>query len=429
MSGGNTGQFSNFTNDIRVFLDGEALAEANLLHFPICLLSKNNVQELLEESARKRQSHIVFKYRREDGALGEWRVIPTTEYGYPTSFDKSVIMAVLKLITEDGFPPPRFYRLGTATRVCAKLRLSLKSKRNLTRVRKSIERIAATSFYTDIFYQKGTNSYWKGEGQERGGIFTLWNVFWASDILPEGRVADCIILELNSPLLLGLAAHYVRPIDYEYWNTLPPGAQRLYELTGLKFKGLKDSQYIKYDFLELCSRMPVLAQQHFSKAKTVFDRFHNQLLKDKWFSQVEWLGGDEYPRLNKEHPWVIRYYPGQRAFKEIEQAEERLGRYHQLVHKSAQLLDWQDVQGWANILSEELRDLRGKNRGFYVQIAKLILLSKISDTLIWRSISEAKRKDLQGEMETSRSQCFTDELKRLLKTERNLELKQLLSQI
>jgi len=403
------------------------LSEINLLRYPICLLSNNNLQELLEESARRRESHILYQETMPDGRVRVWRVTPNTKHGYTTPFDKAVVVTILKLATDEGFPPPMIYKIGSLRRIARTMKLP-GSGSNLARIKESLQRISATNIYTESFYLKGAREYWKEEQREIGGSFSLWNVFWRNNKLPNGEAADCIYLQLNVPFILSLHDFYVKPLDYDYWLSLPPLAQRLYELTGLKFYGLKDSSYINFDYPELCQAMPIKAQQHFSKAKQILERAHRKLVETGWLKRAEWRGSKAQRTLHPDALWVIHYHPGPRAHEELAQARERLRRFQQRARRHEELPLWVDVQAWVNELTQTLKDPVGQNRGYFTKIAKLITQEKLDQSLVWEGLSLAKSEDLEGRIKSTRSAFFTDYIKRQLR-EHGQDLNELLKQV
>jgi len=414
----------------QLFQEGPALSEINLLRFPLTLLFRPNTQsakELVE------QMSIRYVALEEPGSERVWEVNPHQRYGVLTAVDKKVIVTVQKLVTEDGFPPQMLYRLGSLKRLCRTMQLGVTGP-NIERIRDSLIRISATNIYTELFYLKDDDEYWggavnrkQGTGQA-GGSFALWNVFWRNDPLPTGEKADCIYLQFNAPFILSLQAFYVKPIDYNFWLSLSPLAQRIYELSGLKFYGQKNSPYITYEYPQLCSLMPIKAQQYLSDAKRILKRAHRQLEDADWFDNVEWVVPDKQRSFNSDRPWVLRYYPGPRAKAEVAQAKERLHKFQQKQLRENSVDDWHYVRGWTLQLGEILEDSTGRNTGFYTKIAKLVVSGKIDDSLVWEAAHTAKVEDHEGNISENRSAFFTDYLKRRL-NERNKDLNTLLKEV
>lgn len=412
-------QLSPSMKALQLFKNGHALVECNLLDYPLCLLSDNNLKKLLKEAVETGKSHIRYEIVDADGTKRVWRLRPTIETGYTTTFDKDVVFAVFKLVTDEQFPPPMLWKLDSCRRICETLQISPKGK-SLKRVREALQRIASTPIYAETFYLKKSKTYWRDEQQESlGGVFTLWSIFWKNEQLPNGEIADAVYIQFNAPCIRGLQEFYVKPLDFDYWLSLSPLQKRLYELTGRKFYGLKDSPYAKFDYLDLCQALPIIPQKHISLAKRILERAHRGLKLGKWFDHVEWI------KKNK-HSWEIRYYPGPRVKLEIAQGKERLRRF--LMRRTREELpDWQNVQVWVAQLTEDLHDHHGKNRGFYTKLAQLIVQGKIKPDLVWYWLSVTKDKALRHELKTTRSAYFTGGLKRDLKA-KGKDLNQLMKQ-
>ena len=85
---------------------------------------------------------------------------------------------------------------------------------------------------------------------------------------------------------------------------MTPLAQRLYEVTGIKFYGLQDCEYVAFDYLELCQILPLKPQKYLSKAKTVLEPAHRLLKETGWLARVDWQvrGKRSEPR-----GWRLRY--------------------------------------------------------------------------------------------------------------------------
>jgi hypothetical protein len=78
------------------------LVETNLLKYPFNLLLNNRLDELLEEAAKRKKSHIVCEVLMPDGTKRVWMVNPSIQFGYPRPFDKKVFITVLKLVSDEG---------------------------------------------------------------------------------------------------------------------------------------------------------------------------------------------------------------------------------------------------------------------------------------------------------------------------------------
>jgi len=393
------------TSALEMFRKGLMLSEVNLIRYPFFILSKSELKKLLLKTAQEEKAQIVYRY--EDPATGqvrEWIVTPDAQKGYAGTFDKKVFAAVLKIITDNGYPPPNPLPLGSLRSICKLIGIESNSGRNLASVKEALKRIGATSIETNTFYLKNEDEYWREE--EKGGMFGLWDVYWKGETLPNGKKAECIYLWLHPPFLVSLLAYYVKPLDYDYYMNLLPLAQRIYELTSLKFFGLKDSTYVKFEYQDFCKLLPITPQRYFSQAQQKLSRAHEQLLKTKFLKKVQWQGSS---RLK---PWYILYYPGERAFKEIEFAKQRLKQY-----QFAQgVLKTPDKQASIKLWAEDLYDALGKktNMPYYRKLARLIVEGKIPENEVFQVLSETKYEYHEGRVH-NKSAYFTFHLKKRLK--------------
>lgn len=421
-----------------LFKDGAAFSEVNLLKHPFNLLSENNLKELLQEAAKTQKSHIYCEVKDKQGVVRVWTVKPNIVSGYTRPFDKKVLIAVMKLVSAEDFPPPMVWKLGALSRICKALKIN-DSGKNMKAVKESLIRISDSVIYTEGFYLKGTKEYWSEERKHsalendkaavKGGNFTVWSVFWKGKRLPDSRIADCIYLVFNIPFYVSLSDYYVKPIDYDYWLNLSPLAQRLYEITGIKFYGLKDSDYVRYEYAELCQVMPIEKQKYFANAKQVLDRAHAILIKTSWFEQVEWEGIS-----SDSQSWAVRYYPGWRAKEETRQAKERLNKFRlteqyrerDVLHKSRELpLYDAEAEAKRKSLVHELLMTLGNsaNEPYYKKLARLIARGKIPEHVFWEALSTTKYEAHRGAVQ-NKSAYFTHILKVALR-ERGIEFEKI----
>lgn len=401
-----------------LFKNGLVLSEVNLLKHPFNLLSNNRLDQLLEEAAKKKKSHIACEIELPDGGKKVWRVRPNVETGYTRPFDKKVLVTVLKLATDEGFPPPIVWKLGSLNRICRMMKIA-KAGDNKRLVKESLLRISATNIYAETFWLKDEKRYWQEKPESVGGSFTLWSVFWRGDRLPNGQAADNIYLAFNAPFIWSLQAYYVSPLDYDYWLSLTPLAQRLYELSGRKFYGLKHSEYTHYKYLDLCQLLPIMPQKKFSDAKRILDRAHQALKKTGWLKEVRWEGIRRRTRFIPNKPWVIRYYPGVRAREELAQSKERLERFQSWENRQLVSTD-QERLTEIRYLVKEIEQATGDNhsRKAFTKIAK-----NLPSQVLWRLLSEVKVDYIRGPLEVKRSPAaiFMDKVKRYC-AERQLDI-------
>lgn len=387
--------------------------EVNLLKNPFFVLAKQHLKELLQKTIETRKSQVGYK----DELSGEaWWVNPSAILGYAGPFDKKVFITVQQLIFEHGLPlKSPLVPMGSLRSLCKRMKLS-ESGKNKKLVKEALLRIAGAEIYTEnTYYLKEGQRFWRSSSNV-GGYFHIWDVFWQGDHLPDGRTAECIYLLLNTPFILSLNAFYLKPIDYDYYVSLKsPLAQRLYELFGLRFYGLKDSPYARYLYSKLCTLLPMAKQAYISLAKQQLQDAHTKLLDTGFLDEIEWQD------TAGKGDWSILYYPGPRAQEEIARAREQtalplLGREENLFR------DEKD----AFMVEALVRDILAvtedeHSRGFYTQLARLALAKPRLQDLIYRCLSEVKDEWLRGLIRTTKGAVFTDKIKRYCQ-ERKIEL-------
>ena len=380
-----------------------ALAEVNLMKHPFFLLSKKDGKRLLKKALQE-GPQIGCCLVEADGRIRVWEVHPNVKWGYPGPLDKKVFTAVQKLATERGWPPPNPFPLGSLRGLCRLVGKS-GSGRDIAELKASLERIGVTAIRTDAFYLKEEGRYWKEE--EGGGTFTLWSVFWRGEELPDGRRAEGVYLWFHPPFYWSLLAYYVKPVDFDYYMGLPPLAQRIYELVGLKFFGRRDSPYVRFEYEEYCRLLPITPQRHLSLARRVLDRAHRVLEGTGFLAEVRWEG----PR---EGPWSLLYFPGPRAEEEVARAQERLRRFQELTQSREETLGREaEIQALVETILSVTEDPHSE--GFYRKLARRAQAEPRLQDLVFRCLSEVKAEWHEGLIRASKGAAFTDKLKRYCK--------------
>ncbi|NWG32580.1 MAG: replication initiator protein A [Rhodocyclaceae bacterium] len=242
-----------------------------------------------------------------------WIVTSSPRYGYPGPFDREVHKAIEQIISELPLPIQNPIPIGSLYNLCKRMGINKFGGSQYKKIRKALERITTTSIKSEgTFYSKEKEEWIED-------IFHLYErVIFKGKKLPNGEIADTNYLFLNSWYLDNINAHYVKPINWDYYRLLEtPVAQRLYELLSVKFYGLlvRGGKFISYKYSTLCSLLPIVRQKYLSKAKEVLEPAHKKLKETGFFKSWDW---EELPQEGKEKDWLIRYYPGRRAREEIE---------------------------------------------------------------------------------------------------------------
>ena len=285
-------------------------SEVNLLVFPFFSLStkglKNKTTTIYQE--------IIKKGNQEINLL--WKVSSTSEYGYPGPFDRKVQQAISEILSEilkkEGEiknPIP----LGSLYNLCKRMNISY-SGAEYRKIKEAFKRIKTTSIES-----KGT-FYSKDKKQWIEDIFSLYDrVIFKGEKISDNEISDNNYLFLGSWYLQNLNSFYIKPIDYNYLQSLKSKiASRLYEILGVKFYGLRNKRekFICYRYSKLCQLLPVTPHEYISLAKQQLDPGNNELRDTGFISKFDWSE-------NGNKDWLIYYWPGERAKEEMKKGKTK----------------------------------------------------------------------------------------------------------
>ena len=364
----------------------ELRAEVNLLTYPFFALTTKDVT--------KRQETEFKATMKRDGKKLEviWNVSAHQKYGYPGPFGKKVHKAIEQIIEEQQFPvenPITFSIYG----LCKKMYIE-PGGRQYNQIRAALKRIQFTSIESEgTFYLKGRKK-WINK------TFSLYDsIVFKGEELKTGEVAERTNLYLNDLYLESINSRYVKPINYSYYRSLSTNiAQRLYELLGVKFYGIKgiEQPYIRYKYSTLCQLLPLKRMQYLSSAKRRLGKAHSELKESAFLKDIYWS------EVDGEKDWYLFYYPGQRANDEIEE--------YKIQEKSNNSADWLDSH-ITNKSEDEIDDLvsdmvgvlgkKEENENFYYRIAR-----RCPRNVIETALSDTKTEERSGGIEKSKPAFF-----------------------
>ncbi|MEA1965633.1 MAG: replication initiator protein A [Candidatus Aerophobetes bacterium] len=276
--------------------------------FPFFALSKKGLRQKL-------QAEYKDIIRKDNQQLEiSWQVTANVKYGYPGPFDREahkVIEQIIDRILDKEGQVVNPLCLGSLYGLCKKMGIA-DSGENKKRIKKSLQRIVATTVTSEgAFFSKKVK-------RRISDTFHLYDrAVFKDEELPDGNIADTNYLFLGSWYLQSINNFYVKPLNYKYLQSLKSKtASRLYEILGVRFYGLKNRKqsYVWFYYQKLCQLLPITIQKHFSHAKKYLEPAHNELVKTGFLNKVRW-------REDKDS-WLIRYYPGRRAKKEIRKRRE-----------------------------------------------------------------------------------------------------------
>lgn len=309
--------------------------EFNFLKYPFFDLSKTSKREKIEI-----KEHIESS---EGSAELVWKVTKNIEFGFPSAFDKKLHRAVEQIVDKMPKPITNPIKLGSLRSLCGLMKIN-PSGVNTNEVKKSLQRIVATTIQSQGVF------YLKKEKRTINDTFHLYDrVLLTGDELPDGKKADAVYLLLSSWYLQNINANYVVPLDWDYYQKLQGNiATRMYEFIGLFiYAALENNQnFVQTRYSRICDYFPLTRQTEKWKAQKQLGSAHNELIKDKYFANVEWFD------CTGKNDWLLKYHIGERAIAEWKRNKQYY-RYEISETKQPEPLP-EDTKGQSQTLADEL---------------------------------------------------------------------------
>jgi len=282
-------------------------SEVNLLVFPFFALERKNIK--LETEYRE----VVKRGDKKIEII--WNVSANAKYGYPGLFDREVHKAIEQIISEilkEKGEIKNPIPLGSLYNLCKRMNIKNYGGSQYKKIKEALERVRATTI-------KSVGTFYLKEGKQWvDDNFGLYDrIVFKGKELPDNKISDNNYLFLGSWYLQNLNSFYIKPIDYNYLQSLKSKiASRLYEILGVKFYGLRNKRdnYICYRYSKLCQLLPVTPHKYISLAKQQLDPGNHELQDTGFISKFDWSE-------NGNKDWLIYYWPGERAKEEMKRAK------------------------------------------------------------------------------------------------------------
>ncbi len=240
-----------------------------------------------------------------------WRVSHNSEFGQPGPLAyKLDSLVVSRRIEEAGRPIPSIIRLGSLRDIALEVEAG---EKNTQTVKQALLQNAFAAITAKITY-KGADKI----EHTLEAAFTRYSLVFTGEKLPNGKVADAVYLVLNEIYLKVLNAAVTRPLDYDYMKSLPPAAQRFYEIVSYQIYAalLHENDRAKLRYSEYCLLSTATRYPDFDHVKKQMYKIHLPHLRSGYLSRVSYEATTDEAG---QPDWFMWYIPGVNAAREYQE--------------------------------------------------------------------------------------------------------------
>jgi hypothetical protein len=259
--------------------------------------------------AKKGNVNIQIIKTTPDGKVDlKWIVSYSDRYGQARQLAYKLDTIVINHhIDEQGRPLPKMICLGSLRDIADQLDLG----GDTNKVRRAL-RQNASAFITAKFEYRGND----GAKKTLEADFTRYSVVFTGEQLPDGRRADAVYIILNEPYREVLNNAPVRPLDRAYMKSLPPAAQRFYEIISYKiYSAIKnDYPHANITYSEYCTFSAQL--RHFER-QPVQDQMAKVIRHHKTSGYITAVKYESAIDGQNKPDWILYLTPGPKAFAEF----------------------------------------------------------------------------------------------------------------
>lgn len=268
----------------------------------------------LHRLAKKSSLEIrVTKTNARGKLITTWEVSASQKYGEPGPLAYKLDTILINREIDEARPNiPEVIRLGSLRDICTALDISPEGK-NTQLVKKALHQNASAYITAKLDYRSK-------DGSERNFEFgaSRYEVIFVGQKLPNGAKADAVYIILHRTFREFLSNANTRPLDYDYLKSLPPAAQRLYELLSFQiYAALKyGNPRAKYLYSDFCRFAPLTRYEEWDKVKKQLYKIHQPHKASEYLAKVEF---EEITGEDGKPDWVMWYTPGAKAKREFKE--------------------------------------------------------------------------------------------------------------
>jgi hypothetical protein len=296
-------------------LDDWEKEEDNLV--PITRIGTETVltQYPFHRIAKRSTSKIeITKLNDRGKVMAIWNVSPSREFGEPGPLAYKIDTLLINRLIDEARPMiPEVIRLGSLREIAQELGLGGDTEK----VKKALHQNASSYITASIEYRGN-------DGEETFFEFgaSRYEVIFYGKKLPDGRRADSTYIVLHRTYREFLSHAKTRPLDYDYLKSLPPAAQRLYELLSFQiFAAIKNGNpRARYLYSDLCKYAPLTRHREWEQVKKQLYKIHRPHRESGYVSKIEFEDtADEQGKPD----WIMWYTPGRKAKREYKEFTTR----------------------------------------------------------------------------------------------------------
>lgn len=239
-----------------------------------------------------------------------WEVTYNSKYGQPGPLAyKLDTLVINRRIEEKGRPVAPVIKLGSLAQIAAELGLN----RDTNSVKTALLQNAFAAVNAKISYRAVDKTERTLEA-----AFTRYAVVFTGEKLPSGAVADAVHLVLHPIYAEVLNAAVTRPLDYDYMKTLPPAAQRFYEVVSYQIYAAIhfQNERARLRYSDYCLLSTATRYFDFDHVKKQMYKVHKPHLDSGYLVKV---GYEETTDSVGQPDWWMYYVPGPNASREYQQ--------------------------------------------------------------------------------------------------------------
>lgn len=248
-----------------------------------------------------------------------WEVDYSKKHGQPGPLAyKLDTLIINRRIEEARRPLTRLLRLGSLSDIAKELSLA-DSGKNRADIKKSLFQNAFAGITAKTQYKLADGTL---RTLESG--FTRYSIILTGEELPDGRKADAVYIIINDVFIQVINGAMTRPLDYDYLKSLPPAAQRFYELLSYQiYAALKyDRPRAKLTYSEFCAHAPQTRHIDWERVRSQMNKVHRPHRESGYIADVNF---QETTDRAGNADWIMHYMPGPKARAEFRAFTRRGG--------------------------------------------------------------------------------------------------------